>query len=40
MQSAYHAEVGEDIYRTAPIGTGAYKLKEWRAAEFTETGSL
>ena len=21
---------------TAPIGTGAYKLKEWRAAEFTE----
>lgn len=36
VQSAYHAEVGEDTYRTAPIGTGAYKLKEWRAAEFTE----
>lgn len=36
VQSAYHAEVGEATYRTAPIGTGAYKLKEWRAAEFTE----
>ncbi|MFO7633668.1 MAG: ABC transporter substrate-binding protein [Caldilinea sp.] len=36
VQSTYHAEVGEATYRTAPIGTGAYKLKEWRAAEFTE----
>ena len=36
LQSAYHAEVGEDTYRTAPIGTGPYKLKEWRPAEFTE----
>ncbi len=36
VQSAYHAEVGEATYRTAPIGTGAYKLKEWRAAEYTE----
>ncbi|MCL4834182.1 MAG: ABC transporter substrate-binding protein [Caldilineaceae bacterium] len=36
VQSKYHAEVGEDKYRTAPIGTGAYKLKEWRPAEFTE----
>ena len=36
VQSAYHAEVGEDTYRTAPIGTGPYKLKEWRPAEFTE----
>lgn len=32
----YHSEVGQDVYRTAPIGTGAYKLREWRAAEFTE----
>jgi len=36
LQSAYHAEVGEDTYRTAPIGTGPYKLREWRPAEFTE----
>jgi peptide/nickel transport system substrate-binding protein len=36
VQSTYHAEVGESVYRTAPIGTGAYKLKEWRAAEYTE----
>ncbi len=32
----YHSEVGEDAYKAAPIGTGAFKLKEWRAAEFTE----
>lgn len=36
VQSEYHASVGEETYRTSPIGTGAYKLKEWRAAEFTE----
>ena len=36
VQSKYHAEVGEEKYRTAPIGTGPYKLKEWRPAEFTE----
>lgn len=36
VHSKYHAEVGEDTYRTAPIGTGAYKLREWRPAEFTE----
>lgn len=32
----YHSEVGEEIYRTAPIGTGAFMLSEWRPAEFTE----
>ena len=32
----YHSEVGEAGFETAPIGTGPYKLKEWRAAEFTE----
>ena len=36
VQSEYHAEVGEDTYRTTPIGTGAFKLKDWSAAEFTE----
>jgi peptide/nickel transport system substrate-binding protein len=36
VNAAYHAEVGEDTFRTAPIGTGAFKLREWRPAEFTE----
>jgi peptide/nickel transport system substrate-binding protein len=36
VNAAYHAEVGEDTFRTSPIGTGAFKLKEWRPAEFTE----
>lgn len=35
VQSKYHAQVGEKKYRTAPIGTGAYKLKEWVAADHT-----
>jgi peptide/nickel transport system substrate-binding protein len=29
VQSAYHAQVGEAKYRTAPIGTGPFILKEW-----------
>ena len=32
----YHGEIGEDAYKAAPIGTGPFKLREWRAAEFTE----
>ena len=40
VPAAYHAEVGEDTFRTAPIGTGAYKLTEWRAAEFTEMAAF
>ncbi|MBT9142042.1 MAG: Oligopeptide-binding protein AppA [Dehalococcoidia bacterium] len=31
----YHSKVGQTVYRTAPIGTGAFKLVEWRPAEFT-----
>jgi peptide/nickel transport system substrate-binding protein len=31
----YHSRVGEKTYKTAPIGTGAFRLKEWRPAEFT-----
>jgi len=40
VQSAYHAEVGEDVYKTAPIGCGPYKLIEWQSAEFTELGAF
>jgi peptide/nickel transport system substrate-binding protein len=36
VQSAYHAEVGEDTYRTAPVGTGPYKLVNWVPAEVVE----
>ena len=36
VHSAYHTEVGEETYSTSPIGTGPYKLREWRPAEFTE----
>lgn len=31
----YHAEVGQETYTTAPIGTGPFKLLDWVAAEFT-----
>jgi peptide/nickel transport system substrate-binding protein len=35
-QSTYHAEVGEEVYPTAPIGTGAFKLVNWVPAEVVE----
>ena len=35
VPSDYHSEVGEDIYRTAPIGTGPFRLVEWVPAEYT-----
>ena len=31
----YHGKIGEDAYKSKPIGTGPFKLKEWRAAEYT-----
>lgn len=36
VPAAYHAEVGEETFRTQPIGTGAFRLREWRPAEYTE----
>lgn len=36
VPAAYHAEVGTDGFRTQPVGTGAFRLREWRPAEFTE----
>lgn len=35
VPSDYHASVGEDEYRTAPIGTGPFKVVEWVPAEYT-----
>jgi peptide/nickel transport system substrate-binding protein len=31
----YHSEVGKEGYASAPIGTGPFKLKEWKPAEVT-----
>jgi peptide/nickel transport system substrate-binding protein len=36
VPAAYHAEVGDDGFRTNPIGTGAFTVETWRPAEFTE----
>ncbi|MEA2515246.1 MAG: peptide/nickel transport system substrate-binding protein [Thermomicrobiales bacterium] len=36
MPAKYHAQIGTDGYKAKPVGTGPFKLKEWRAAEFTE----
>jgi peptide/nickel transport system substrate-binding protein len=31
----YHGEVGKDVYTTAPIGTGPFKVVDWRPTDFT-----
>ncbi len=31
----YHSRIGEKGYKSQPMGTGAFKLREWRPAEFT-----
>ena len=36
VPKAYHESVGVDGFRTAPIGTGPFRLSEWRPAEYTE----
>jgi peptide/nickel transport system substrate-binding protein len=36
VPAAYHASVGEEGFSAAPIGTGAFRLEEWRPADFTE----
>lgn len=37
VPAAYHAEVGGDEgFRTQPVGTGAFRLRDWRPAEATE----
>jgi peptide/nickel transport system substrate-binding protein len=36
VPAAYHAAIGEDAFAAAPIGAGAFRVAEWRPAEFTE----
>jgi peptide/nickel transport system substrate-binding protein len=31
----YHGRIGETAYKSQPMGTGPFKLREWRPAEFT-----
>jgi peptide/nickel transport system substrate-binding protein len=31
----YHGRIGERAYKSQPMGTGPFRLREWRAAEFT-----
>lgn len=31
----YHGRIGEKAYKSQPMGTGAFKLREWRPAEYT-----
>ncbi|MCC6971628.1 MAG: ABC transporter substrate-binding protein [Phycisphaerales bacterium] len=37
MPAADHEAKGKEGFGAAPVGTGAFKLKEWNAAAFTET---
>lgn len=36
VPKAYHETVGVDGFRTAPIGTGAFRVRSWRPADSTE----
>ena len=35
LNAKYHGRIGEKAYKSQPMGTGAFKLREWRPAEFT-----
>lgn len=35
LPSAYHQEVGQEAYAQKPMGTGAFKVNEFRANEYT-----
>lgn len=31
----YHGRIGEKAYKSQPMGTGPFRIKEWRPAEYT-----
>lgn len=35
VNAKHHKEVGDAKYSTSPIGTGPFKVKEWKASEYT-----
>ncbi len=35
LNAKYHSRIGEKAYKSRPMGTGPFKLREWRPAEFT-----
>ena len=35
LNAKYHSRVGEKAYKSRPMGTGPFKLREWRPAEYT-----
>ncbi len=35
FSAKYHGRIGEKAYKSAPMGTGPFKLRDWRPAEFT-----
>ncbi|HET9000628.1 MAG TPA: ABC transporter substrate-binding protein, partial [bacterium] len=35
LNAKYHGRIGEKAYKSQPMGTGPFKLREWRPAEFT-----
>ena len=36
VPAAYHSSVGQEAFAAAPIGAGAFRVAEWRPAEYTE----